>query len=368
MGSSNVSDIPGKSPSSSLNSHSISKRGVDSNDFNSFDNIFAKKPQSSYNSRSLFEFSPGLDFTPDLETLLSSPLVQEELESRIKDGRICTFMFENYSSKLRLFQKESAKVDKNIGKNETVSDCVNDSSIIYDNSTHIHNDFLQLSNIFNKTVTFEKSKNQKNLMNKGGRSKTLEDGSIKGVEVHLSNKKSKHLRNNQSRKNKKSKKEGKATTAGEKNNKSFDDFDSSYKAERKRVHEIVSSIIAQQTQQLSNDTIFFYTNLDDYTPQFLQIPSQPKLKPKMSFYVSTPFEGQATVLNNSYIIKDTIIMRIDCEVFHTEYIGHASQPNTNHQNDTVQNDSQIDDTDEKENEKPNLSKIVKNSAQNSTKL
>jgi len=251
-----------------------------------------------------------------------------------------------------------------------VSDCLNDSSIIYDNSTHIHNDFLQLSNIFNKTVTFEKNtKNRKNLMNKGGRaSKTLDqDGSIKSVEVHLSNKKSKHLRNNQSRKGKK---EEDANTAREKNNKSFDDFDSSYKAERKRVHEIVSSIIAQQksSQQLSNDTIFFYTNLDDYTPQFLQIPSQPKLKPKMSFYVSTPFEGQATVLNNSYIIKDTIIMRIDCEVFHTEYIGHGSQPNTNAQNETVQNDGEIDDTDK--NEQPNLfkSKKVKNSAQNSTKL
>ena len=377
--SSNFSDS--KEKSSPFNSHSILKRSVDSNsdsnsNFNSFDNIFAKKPQSSYNSRSLFEFSPGLDFTPDLETLLSSPLVQEELESRIKDGKICTFMFENYSSKMRLFQKESAaKADENLTNrnNETVSsDCVNDSRIIYDNSTHIHNDFLQLSNIFNKTVTFEKTKKQKreSQMNKGGRSKTLEDGSIKaGVEVHLSNKKSKHLRNNQSRKGKKNtKKEEQATTAGEKknNNKSFDDFDSSYKAERKRVHEIVSSIIAQQTQQLSNDTIFFYTNLDDYTPQFLQIPSQPKLKPKMSFYVSTPFEGQATVLNNSYIIKDTIIMRIDCEVFHTEYIGHGSQPDTNGQDDTVQNDGGNEDTDRRE--QPNLSKKVKNSAQNSTKL
>lgn len=327
---SKINKISHVSNPESYNSHSILKRSLD----NSYNNVFGSK--SSYNSRNLFEFSPGLDFTPDLETLLSSPMVQEELESRIRDGKICTFMFENFSSKMRLFQKtpEIPENSKN-QQNSTDSGCINEDSIIYDNSTHIHNDFLKLSNIYNKTVTFEKNNHKKGQKS----NKKSVNGGV-GVEVHLSNKKSKQLR-----KNKKSKKHTEDLSL-------LDDADSSYKAERKRVHEIVSSIIAQQTQQLRNDTILFYTNLDDYTPQFLRIPSQPKneQKPKMSFYVSAPFEGQATVLNNSYIIKDTIIMRIDCEVFHTEYIGYGSQP-TN-KNETGENNF---------NDQPNLS-------QNSTKL
>ena len=46
----------------------------------------------------------------------------------------------------------------------------------------------------------------------------------------------------------------------------------------------------------------------------------------MSFFVSTPFEGQAVILNNSYVVQDTIIMRIDCDVTATEYIGYGSDP------------------------------------------
>ena len=46
----------------------------------------------------------------------------------------------------------------------------------------------------------------------------------------------------------------------------------------------------------------------------------------MSFFVSAPFEGQAVILNDSYVVQDTIIMRIDCDVTKTEYIGYGSDP------------------------------------------
>merc|ERR1712071_117070 len=99
--------------------------------------------------------------------------------------------------------------------------------------------------------------------------------------------------------------------------------------EREKINEIMSAIISQQTRTVKNDTILFYTQLDD-SPQFLRIPPNNQLqksnnRPRMSFFVSTPFQGQATVVNNTYVIKDTIIMRIDCEVYHTEYIGYGSQ-------------------------------------------
>merc|ERR1711976_87131 len=85
---------------------------------------------------------------------------------------------------------------------------------------------------------------------------------------------------------------------------------------------------------------------DDYAPQFLRIPNYPKMqKPKMSFYVSAPFEGQATVMNDSYIIRDTVIMRIDCEVFHTEYIGYGSQKDDDTHANNLENDVKSRKTD-----------------------
>ena len=105
----------------------------------------------------------------------------------------------------------------------------------------------------------------------------------------------------------------------------------------------MQQIIAQYaTTNNDNDTIFFFSNLnrkqeDEQNGQFFNIPlglQSPiasdqlalKRKPKMSFFVSAPFEGQAVILNDSYVVQDTIIMRIDCDVTKTEYIGYGSDP------------------------------------------
>lgn len=85
----------------------------------------------------------------------------------------------------------------------------------------------------------------------------------------------------------------------------------------------------------SDFRIFFYSSMtnqfDDLDSQFLKVPTNSSAmsqKLRMSFFMSTPFQGQTTVLNSTYVIKDTVIMRIDCEVFNTEYIGHESDQNS----------------------------------------
>jgi len=335
------------SSSSSTNKPKIPSLSEMNNNFNK--NINSNSFQvNSFNSRNLFSKDDD-PMSKDLLTLLNSPIVLDELESRINSGQICNFMNnKNKRSKYRVFQKEEkgSKVSKVKGepsfeeqRKSVDPDQINCESESFKNSTinrlntmTIRNNFRHFAEIYNRSGLYGEAGSD--VFGHGKRS-ILGDP----VPLKLNNRTRSSKNNNKKMADKKKK--------GQEENKS--EFDH----ERSKLNSIMSKIIAQYANQAgpntNNDTIFFFSNLnqkteDERNGQFFNIPlgmaGGPngdgmdgngndltyQRKPKMSFFVSAPFEGQAVILNDSYVVQDTIIMRIDCDVTKTEYIGYGSDP------------------------------------------
>merc|ERR1711988_240093 len=193
----------------------ISKRG-------NLSHSLKKREVNNFGSRTTFS---DQRFSHDLQKLLSSPMVQAELDEKINNGQLCAY----WNSKVRVFKVEEDEIQTpDLILNST--GCPSDN--IWSNGTnHIHQDIFQFARLYNQS---------NNDMLKG-KEKSKQANSFKFDRRILKEKQEKIKK-------------------------------------QQKINKLISNVISEQSQMdTGNGTIFFYSSMtnqfDDMDSQFLKVPT-----------------------------------------------------------------------------------------------